>query len=160
MMAINHPEDVEELLRRATGHRPKVKAEEPRRERRQIYNGDAHRTPPGYVVPPANRRSQQPRKRHSTFTIVTVLFAIAVGMVAYISNILAVKQLVVEVHELRTEYSAIIERNKLLDAERTRKASRPRIKQLAQEQLGMTEARSPEIPFDVDTEKLQEFNAR
>lgn len=159
-MGQKHPDDVEELLRRATGHRPKTKTEGPQRERRQIYNGETQNKTPGYAVPPANRRQHQPKKRRSTFNIVMVLFGVAVGLVAYISNILAVKQLVVEVHQLRNEHSAIVEKNKLIDAERTRKASLERIKQLAQEQLGMTDARTPEIPFDVDRSKLEDFKVR
>ncbi len=159
-MGQKYPDDVEELLRRATGHRPKAKKEATQSGRRQIYNGDSQNKSPGYAVPPANRRHQQPKRRRSTFNIVMVLFGIAVGLVAYISNILAVKQLVVEVHQLRNEHTAIVERNKLIDAERTRKASLARIKQLAQEQLGMIDARSAEIPFDVDNSKLEDFKVR
>ncbi|HXF99680.1 MAG TPA: hypothetical protein VNL69_02795 [Bacteroidota bacterium] len=125
-------------------------------ERRYIYNGDPQEKIPGYAVRPQNRRLRATRKR-STFNILVALFLLATAAVAYISNLLAVQQLTVEVHTLQQRYEAILNTNAMLAAEISRKSALERISVIATQQLGLVYPKERPERLDVDASKLDQF---
>jgi cell division protein FtsB len=129
------------------------------RERRYIYNGDPQDKVPGYAVRPANRRVRSPRKRR-TFNIVAALFLAALGAVAYISNLLAVQHLTVEVHDLQQRYQKINNTNAMLRAEISRKAALERIGIIATQELGLMYPKERPEQLDVDAGRMEQFGNR
>lgn len=163
-MARRTPADVAELLNRAETGSPKVKMKpapqvsaEP--AARRIYSGDPQATTPGYAVRPVKTRPAA-RKRRSTFNVVTFLFCLAIAIVLYISNTLAVNQLVVDVNQLQARYNSMLNRNSLLRAELSRKTTRDRIVQIAEKELGLVSKGTMQESFEVEQEKLEQFKEK
>jgi cell division protein FtsB len=163
-MARRTPVDVTELLNRAEAESPKAKIKltpqvSPEPAARRIYSGDPQATTPGYAVRPAKTRPAA-RKRRSTFNVVTFLFCLAIAIVLYISNILAVNKLVVDVNQLQTRYNSVLNRNSLLRAELSKKTTRDRIVQIAEKELGLVSKGAMQGSFEVEQDKLEKFKEK
>lgn len=159
-MSHNVPDKLAPLKKRShNSAAATVAAEIPPRERRYIYSGDPQDKTPGYAVRPNNRRMKTPRKRN-TFNIVIAWFIAALGAVAYISNLLAVRQLTVEVHQLQKQYEKISNTNAVLKADISRKSALERIGVLATQQLGLIYPKERPERLEVDASKLEQFGNR
>lgn len=120
----------------------------PSKERRHVFND---------YTPPTLPRSNRPfRKRKiSTFNIILSLFLIAIVSVLYVSNIIAVNRLVVEIEELKTAYNKTENLNEILRSEINRKSRMERITKIASEQMGMMFPKQPPSWFELDEESLK-----
>lgn len=118
------------------------------KERRHVFNDYTPQTP--------TRTNRPFRKRKvSTFTIILLLFLLAVISVLYISNIIAVNHLVGEIEEMKTSYTNIENMNEILRSEINRKTSMERITKIATEEMGMIFPKQPPIWFEIDETVLQ-----
>ncbi len=135
-----------------------VQTVQPRqKERRHVYGGsDPQATTPGYAVRPANKKVI-PAKRRSTFNMIAVLFLSAIAIVAYISNILSVNQLAVEVHHLQTQHEKISNTNSVLKSEINKKSGWERISNSAIDRVGLKYAKERPTALDVDDDRLNDF---
>lgn len=106
------------------------------KDRRLLYNNEtgSESTPKNE---PVDRPRKSPRRSSSTFNTMIVLFVAAVAIILYISNIIAVNRLVVEVSDLQQKYDSVINGNEILSAEINRRSSLERIGRIATEQLGL-----------------------
>lgn len=122
------------------------------KDRRLFYSGE--------------RREERPRNepltrgskaviQSSTFNTLLFLFFAAVAIVLYISNIIAVNRLAVEVNDLQQAYDAIRNENEILRAEINRRSSLERIGRLATEQLGLQHPKEPAKWIEVDHKQLE-----
>ncbi|SRR5712692_242160 len=120
------------------------------KENRHVYNGDS---------PSAPIRTNRPfrKRRVSTFNLIFLLFLLALVSVLYISNIIAVNQLVVEVEDLKTAFVKVENLNEILLSEVNRKSGMERITRIATKQLNMQYPKHPPIWLEVDEEKLREL---
>jgi cell division protein FtsL len=125
-------------------------------DRRYIYSGDPQDKIPGYAIRPRNTTAAGTRKR-ATFNIVAALFLIAIVSVAYVSNILAVNQLTVEVNRLEQQYEKIENANKVLKAEINRKSAWERIGNVATQQLGLQYPKERPEQLEIDASRLEKF---
>ncbi len=105
------------------------------KERRLLYNESGSESTPKNE--PVDRPRKTPRRPSSTFNTMIVLFTAAVAIILYISNIIAVNRLVVEVSDLQQKYDSAINGNEILRAEINRRSSLERIGKIATEQLGL-----------------------
>jgi cell division protein FtsL len=78
------------------------------------------------------------------------LFLAAVAIVLYISNIITVNRLVVEVGELEQKHAAVVNSNEILRAEINRRSSLERIGRIATEQLGLQHPKQQPHVLEVD----------
>jgi len=147
------PGDIEEMARRAITDSLRSPTA-PNPDRRYIYNDDPQAVFAGYAVPP-NKRGN--RRKISTFTIILVLFGFGIATVMYISNIIAVNRIALEVNELEAKYGKILNANEALRAEINRKSGWERIGKIATEQLDLKYAKEQPRWFSIDTEKLEEI---
>lgn len=127
------------------------------KENRYIYNGD----PPvqasrGYAV---RRNVKGTRKRVSTFNVVLFLFAMAVGGVLYVHNIITINALATEVGQLETKYEKILQSNEVLRSEVNKKSGYERIGNLASERLGLKHPTEQPAQFTIDEEGRQRIAA-
>lgn len=148
-MARKHPADVEELIERAsTSARPLLEE----REKRYVFAGDVQPNAPGYAI---RQNKRGIRRKISTFNIVLILFGSAVTIILYISNIIAVNQLAMEVNQLKTELDKVQNANAVLQAEVNRKSGLERIGKIASERFGLQYPKEQPVWFEVDEEKIR-----
>ncbi len=155
-MTTKSADGVAPLLRRAERDARSAQAAVSSAERRYIYSGDPQDKIPGYAIRPRNTKAGGPRKR-STFNIVAALFLVAIVSVAYVSNILAVNQLTVEVNRLEQQYDKIENANKVLKAEINRRSAWERIGNVATQQLGLLYPKERPEQLEIDASRLEKF---
>ncbi len=110
--------------------------------------------PPGRSVLPPLRNRKTVNRKVSPFSIMIMLIAAAVGIVLYISNIIAVNQLMNDVNALETEHRQILMEQEILRAQINRLASLERIQERAEE-LGLRSLREPPVWLNVDPERIR-----
>lgn len=118
------------------------------KERRHVFNG---------YTPQAQNRSNRPFKKPkvSTFSIILSIFLLAIVSVVYVSNVIAVNQLLVDVENLKSTYSNIENTNEILRSEINRNSSMERITRIAQEQMGMVFPKEPPVWFELEENTAQ-----
>jgi cell division protein FtsL len=127
-------------------------------QRRLIYGGTMPippqaELPPGTTLPPANRRYI--KRKVSPFNIILVLMGTAAAIVLYISNVIAVNQLVNDVHKSDVRLQEILSDQEALRARINQMSSLERIRKRAEDELGLKN--SADVPgwIDVDQEKIR-----
>lgn len=126
------------------------------REHRYIFNGDTPSSAAGFALRP-NRKAT--RRSISTFNIILVLFGCGIVIVLYISNIIAVNHLALEVDQLQAKYHKIRNANTVLEAEINRKSGWERIGRMAAE-LGLKHPTEQPTRFDVDESQLDNIQSQ
>jgi cell division protein FtsL len=127
-------------------------------QRRMIYSGTMPippqaEIPPGTTVPPSNRKYTQ--RRVSPFNIILILMGTAAAIVLYISNVIAVNQLVNDIHKSDVRLQEIQSDQEALRAHINQMSSLERIRKRAEDELGL---KNPaEIPgwLEVDQDKIR-----
>ena len=95
------------------------------------------------------------RRKVSPFTVVLMLLGAAIVIVLYISNIIAVDQLMSEINSLETQHRRVLMEQEILKAQINRMASLERIQELAEKELGLTTPQEPPVWLSVDQERLK-----
>lgn len=153
-MERRHSDDIELLLDRARGDRPRPPVA-PRVQERPPAAA-AQDAAPGYALRP-NRPAT--RRRLSTFNVILALFGTGIAIVLYISNILRVNQLAVEVDSLQTQISRIENANAVLRAEINRKSTWERVTAIAGARAGLVVPAEQPRSFTVDPRILERAGA-
>jgi len=131
----------------------------PEPTRRMIYSGtmpvppepDA---PAGVYLPPKNRKAA--RRRVSPFNIIVALMVMAAAIVLYISNIIAVNQLVNDIHKQEVRLQDLLNEQEVLRAKTNQMSSLERIRKRAEEELGLQNPTQAPAELLVDPEKVRE----
>ncbi len=124
-------------------------------ERRLIYVGDAPTQTEEF-----QSRGNRPvrRRRRSPFNIITALLAVSALTVFYVWNKITVNRLVVEVSDLQNRYEKILNANEFIRAEINKKSSLERIGKMAAGQLGLVSPSEQPRTFEVDPDRLEQFD--
>jgi len=127
-------------------------------QRRHIYGGTMPippqaELPPGTTLPPANRRYI--KRKVSPFNIILVLMGTAAAIVLYISNVIAVNQLVNDVHKSDVRLQEILSDQEALRARINQMSSLERIRKRAEDELGLKNPADVPGWIDVDQEKIR-----
>lgn len=126
-------------------------------ERRYIYSGAPAAGNAGYAIRP-NRKAI--RRKVSTFNLILLLFGIGGAIVLYISNIIAINRLSLDVELARERLRRVVNANSTLQSEVDRKLAADRIIPLAAERLGMHPAQRPPVWISIDWEKARELGVQ
>jgi cell division protein FtsB len=86
-----------------------------------------------------------------------MLIGSAIAIVLYISNVIAVQQLVREVGVLRTRYQQILNEQEVLKAQINRMSSLERIRKMAEDDLGLRNPKDTPRWIQIDGEKVREI---
>lgn len=126
-------------------------------QRRLIYGGTMPvppqgELPTGIYQPPKNRRVT--KRKVSPFNIILILMATAAAIVLYISNIIAVDQLVNDIHKSDVRLQEILSEQEMLRARISQLSSLERIRRRAEEELGLKNPNDVPVWIDVDHEKI------
>lgn len=77
-------------------------------------------------------------------------------IVLYISNIIAVDHLMMEINNLQKQHQRMVSEQEILKAEINRLSSLERINRKATEELGLMNPKEPPVWITVDPEKIRE----
>jgi cell division protein FtsL len=127
-------------------------------QRRMIYGGTMpippqSELPQGTTVPPTNRKYTQ--RKVSPFNIILVLMGTAAAIVLYISNVIAVNQLVNDIHKSEVRLQEIQSDQEALRAHINQMSSLERIRKRAEDELGLKNPADVPGWIDVDQEKIR-----
>ncbi len=127
--------------------------------RRVFYDGDVQTESPfpRAAYRPIRRRFR--KRKISTFNVIIWLFGLAVAVVLYISNIIAVSHLSAEINVLEKRYQNLVNRNELLRAQLSRKSALERIGKIATEQLGLHHPEEQPVWLKVDEELIEQLES-
>lgn len=126
--------------------------------RRMIYGGTMPippqaELPPGTTLPPVNRRYT--KRKVSPFNIILILMASAAAIVLYISNVIAVDQLVNDIHKSDVRLQDILNEQEMLKARINQMSSLERIRKRAEDELGLKNPADVPGWIDVDQDKIR-----
>lgn len=126
-------------------------------QRRMIYGGTMPippqaELPPGTTQTPVNRKYTQ--RKVSPFTIILILMGSAATIVLYISNVIAVNQLVNDIHKSEVRLQEIQSDQEALRAHINQMSSLERIRRRAEDELGLKNPADVPGWIDVDQEKI------
>ena len=85
-----------------------------------------------------NNDEKKKKFRISIFYVLLSLFLIAIVIVIYINNIIAVNQLAVQTNEIKSELNSVKQTNDFLRTEMEKLKSYERIKMISAEKLNLT----------------------
>lgn len=127
-------------------------------QRRLIYGGTMPippqaELPPGTTLPPANRRYT--RRKVSPFNIILALMGTAAAIVLYIGNVIAVNQLVTDIHRSDVRLQEILSDQEAFRARINQMSSLERIRKRAEDELGLKNPTDVPGWIDVDQEKIR-----
>lgn len=106
------------------------------------------------------RNTRAARRPLTPSTIMLFLIGMAVAIVLYISNIIAVNQLLLDINSLETEYQEILMEQERLKAQINRMASLERIQERAEAELGLKSLREPPVWLEIDENLIKELEER
>lgn len=132
---------------------------EPEPARLMIYGGTmppppVEDSPEGTYLPPKNRKVA--KRKVSPFNIILILMGTAAAIVLYIGNIIAVNQLVNDIHKEQQKLQKILNDQEMLKARINQMSSLERIRTRAEEELGLHDAKDVPQWIDVDRDKIRE----
>lgn len=127
------------------------------RHRWLLYGGDIQAEPTfrGAAYRPV--RSRLRKRKISTFNIILSLFGLAIAVVLYISNIIAVSHLVANINTLERRYQTVTNTNELLRAELSRKSALERIGKIAMEELGLRYPQEQPVWLEIDEQLIEQL---
>lgn len=96
-------------------------------------------------------------RKVSPLNIMTVLVGVAVVIVLYISNIIAIGQLLNQINQLQNRYDRILNEQEMLKVQISRMSSLERIRKLAEDELGLRNPSESPVWMDLDPERVQEI---
>lgn len=126
--------------------------------RKMIYGGTmppppAMDEPTGISQPLKNRKITQ--RKVSPFNIILILMGVAAASVLYISNIIAVDQLMNDIHKEEVKLQRILNEQEMLKARINQMSSMERVRKKAEEELGLQNPKEAPAWIDVDHDKVR-----
>lgn len=122
-----------------------------------VYSGTSD---PTFASPAARPRNRAAARRNvSPFSVVIALLITAVVSVVYISNIIAVGQLVTRIGELQNRHERLLNEQEMLRAQVNRMSSLERIRQMAETDLGLRNSAALPGWLTVSPERVREIEA-
>jgi cell division protein FtsL len=120
--------------------------------RGRVYGGTMLSANSG--VRDSNYKSKSRRKKISTFNVLLLMVAVATAIVLYVSNVVAVGQLMYEIHKLETRHRELMMEREILNAQVNNLTSLERIRNIAITELGMRDPREAPSVLQSDSKKL------
>jgi cell division protein FtsL len=125
-----------------------------------IYNG-ASNSQDEFARQALTSRNKQVKKRKiSPFNLMLILLGFAVAIVLYISNVIAVQQLVREIGVLRSQHQQILSEQEVLKAQINRMSSLERIRKMAEEDLGLKNPTETPRWIQIDADKVHDLEVQ
>lgn len=104
----------------------------------------------------ARNKAVKTRKR-SPFNLMLTMIAMAVAIVLYVGNVIAVQQLLKEVSDEQARLQQILNNQELLKAQINRMSSLERIRSMAEDELGLHNPKGSPEWIEIDGNKVREI---
>jgi cell division protein FtsL len=128
-----------------------------REPRDMVYNGTIGTAPGEAAISDgtsSDRSKKQQKRKVSPFTIILILFGVAITSVLYIGNILVVGRLMSQINQLQVKHRQIGNQQELLKAQINKLSNIERIQQLAHDQLGLQHTKQLPVWMEIDPEEI------
>lgn len=129
-----------------------------REARDMVYNGTGtirkENAATDGILPDSNKK--QHRRKVSPFTVILILFGIAVASVLYIGNILAVGRLMTQNNQFQIKHRQILNAQELLKVQINRLSSLERIQKIARDDLGLQNSKQLPVWIEIDPERVNQ----
>jgi len=129
-----------------------------REARDMVYNGTGtirkENAATDGILPDSNKK--QRRRKVSPFTVILILFGIAVASVLYIGNILAVGRLMIQNNQFQIKHRQILNAQELLKVQINRLSSLERIQKIARDDLGLQNSKQLPVWIEIDPERVNQ----
>ncbi len=124
-----------------------------------IYGGGAPSSQDEFAerILAAKNKAIKPRKR-SPLNVMVMMFLIAVAIVLYVGNVIAVQQLLQDVSNRQEQLQQILNNQEMLKAQINRMSSLERIRSMAESDLGLHNPTGAPEWIEVDSSKIRELN--
>ena len=103
-------------------------------------------------------------RKQSPFNLMLMMIALAVAIVLYVGNVIAVQQLLKEVSDEQARLQQVLNEQELLKAQINRMSSLERIRTVAEDELGLHNPKGPPQWLEIDGNKVravdQELSSR
>ncbi len=96
-------------------------------------------------------------RKQSPFNLMLTMFAVAVAIVLYVGNVIAVQQLLKDVSDKQAQLQQILNEQEMLKAQINRMSSLERIRKMAEDDLGLHNPKGSPQWIQVDGNKIQEI---
>jgi cell division protein FtsL len=104
----------------------------------------------------SSRSKTRQKRKISPFTIVLILFGVAVTIVLYIGNILVVSRLLNQINQLQIKHRQIVNQQEQLKAQVIKLSNLERIQHLAHDQLGLQNIKQLPVWIEIDPDQINE----
>lgn len=104
----------------------------------------------------ARNKVVRTRKR-SPFNLMVTMIALAVAIVLYVGNVIAVQQLLKEVSDEQARLQQILNDQEMLKAQINKMSSLERIRSMAEDNLGLHNPKGPPQWIEIDGNKVREI---
>jgi cell division protein FtsB len=105
---------------------------------------------------PSSRMKVRKKRKISPFTIVLILFSLAITIVLYIGNILVVGRLLNQINQLQIKHRQIVNQQELLKAQIIKLSNLERIQQLAHDKLELQNIKQLPVWIEIDPDQINE----
>ncbi len=105
----------------------------------------------------ARNKAVRPRKR-SPFNVMLMMILLAVGVVLYVGNVIAVQQLLKDVSDRQARLQQILNEQEVLKAQINRMSSLERIRSMAESDLGLRNPNGAPEWIEVDSSRIREID--
>lgn len=103
----------------------------------------------------AARNKAVKRRKQSPFNLMLMMIALAVTIVLYVGNVIAVQQLLKEVSDEQARLQQVLNDQELLKAQINRMSSLERIRTVAEDDLGLHNPKGPPQWLEIDGNKVR-----
>jgi cell division protein FtsL len=105
----------------------------------------------------AARNKTFKRRRVSPFNLMLALIGLAVAIVLYIGNVIAVQQLVRDIGDEQARLQRIMNEQEMLKAQINRMSSLERIRKMAEDDLGLRNPKDSPQWIEIDGDKVRDI---
>ena len=106
--------------------------------------------------PDARNRVVNKRKR-SPFNLMLTMIGVAIAIVLYVGNVIAVQELLKDVSDEQARLQQILNEQEMLKAQINRMSSLERIRKMAEDNLGLHNPKGPPQWIQIDGDKVREI---
>jgi cell division protein FtsL len=96
-------------------------------------------------------------RKHSPFNLMLTMILLAVAIVLYVGNVIAVQQLIKEVSDEQAQLQQILNEQELLKAQINKMSSLERIRSMAENELGLHNPQGPPQWIEIDGSKERQI---
>lgn len=105
----------------------------------------------------AVRKKGGKSRKQSPFNLMLTMVALAVAIVLYVGNVIAVQQLIKEVSDEQAQLQQILNEQELLKAQINKMSSLERIRSMAEDELGLHNPQGPPQWIEIDGSKERQI---